>query len=126
MENICYLLVVGSRTIVDYRLVGPFLDGLISTLSFNNYVVVSGGARGVDSLAEFWADQHHFEKKVFLANWDLYGKRAGFVRNEEMHKFIAQFENRKCIAFWDGKSAGTKQNFQLCEIYHTELIRPIC
>lgn len=38
-----------------------------------------------------------------------------------MHKFISQYSNRMCIAFWDGISNGTKYNFTLAEQYHNAL-----
>ena len=121
--NTLYLLIVGSRTIINYNQIAPTLDALINSFVYDSYVVVSGGAKGVDFLAELWADNHKFEKRIFKADWKLYGKKAGFIRNEEMHKFIAQYSNRLVVAFWDGQSKGTQQNFGLAEKYKNPLVK---
>jgi hypothetical protein len=63
-----------------------------------------------------------FQLKFFKADWKLYRKRAGFLRNVEMHKYLKDFSDRLCICFWNGKSKGTTYNFKLCEKYNTPLI----
>lgn len=65
--------------------------------------VVSGGANGVDTLAEQWAKRHNIEFVAFPAHWDRWGKRAGMLRNEDMCNFADIL-----VSFWDGKSSGTK------------------
>lgn len=50
----------------------------------------------------------------FPANWAAFGKRAGYIRNEQMAKYAV--EDGSCgmlIAFWDGKSRGTKHMIDL-------------
>jgi hypothetical protein len=79
--------------------------------------VVAGGAKGADSLAEMYAKSKSYPLRVFPAQWDMYGKRAGYIRNEEMHKFVSQQEKRGVVAFWDGKSPGTEHSFRLAKIY---------
>jgi glycerophosphoryl diester phosphodiesterase len=64
---------------------------------------VSGKARGADSLGETWGNEKNVPIKSFPANWDLYGKRAGYLRNTEMADYADGL-----IAFWDGESKGTK------------------
>ena len=66
-------------------------------------IIVSGGARGADSLGEKYSDEEGFDLEVYPAQWDKYGKRAGFRRNEQMAEVADAL-----IAFWDGKSHGTK------------------
>lgn len=100
------LAIVGSRSFTNESL-------LESTL--NNYkdritLVVSGGARGADSLGESWATKNSIPVKVFKAEWDKYGKSAGMIRNE----LIIQ-ECDICVAFWDGKSKGTANSIFICE-----------
>jgi hypothetical protein len=65
--------------------------------------IVSGGARGADKLGERWAKENDVPLKVFPAEWSIYGKQAGFVRNAQMADYADGL-----IAFWDGKSRGTK------------------
>ncbi|EPZ47608.1 SLOG family protein [Alicyclobacillus acidoterrestris] len=71
-------------------------------------VVVSGGARGVDSYAETFARQRGMTVKVFHADWDKYGKSAGYRRNVDIVNYAD-----KVVAFWDGKSKGTKHTIDI-------------
>lgn len=114
-----YCLVVGSRSITDYNYIKEALDYFLQNKS--EITIVSGGARGVDSLAERYAKEHNYELKIFPADWDKYGKSAGYIRNDEMHKYISQFSDRGIVAFWDGKSKGTAQNFGLASRYNTPI-----
>jgi hypothetical protein len=66
-------------------------------------VIISGGAKGADSLGELFAERNNLELERYPAEWDKYGKGAGFRRNHRM-SLIAD----GCLAFWDGKSGGTK------------------
>lgn len=70
--------------------------------------VVSGTARGVDRLGEIWANANQIPVKRFPANWDEYGKSAGYLRNAEMAKY-----SDALVALWDGKSKGTEHMINL-------------
>lgn len=91
------LAVVGSRTIDNIDLVFDFLDEL-------TYVdkIISGGAKGVDTLAEMYAISHDIPHQIIRPEWNKYGKRAGFLRNT-----LIVEECTHLIAFWDGVSKGT-------------------
>ncbi len=65
--------------------------------------VVCGQARGPDTWGGEWAYANDIPIKYFPANWDMLGKRAGYVRNQQMADNADML-----IAFWDGKSRGTK------------------
>lgn len=65
--------------------------------------VVSGGAYGVDMLGAKFAKDCGLPVKFFYPDWDGLGKRAGFVRNQEMADYADAL-----IAVWDGQSRGTK------------------
>jgi hypothetical protein len=54
-------------------------------------------------LGEKYAKEEGFDLEIYPAQWDKYGKSAGFRRNEQMAKIADAL-----IAFWDGKSHGTK------------------
>ena len=114
-----YCLVVGSRTFSDYSLLSDKLDKLLSNQK--EVVIVSGGARGADALAKHYAKEHNLDYREFPADWNRYGKSAGYKRNVAMHRYIAQFSDRGCVCFWDGKSKGTQHNFALAEQYKTPL-----
>jgi hypothetical protein len=98
------LIVAGSRGFNDYELLSRTLFAIAEdvdpTVEISN---VSGMARGADMLAAQFAKTNNVQLYEFPANWDMYGKRAGYLRNEEM----AAFSNG-LLAFWDGESRGTK------------------
>lgn len=121
-EKLCeyfFCLVVGSRGFTDYDYFSKKLDYLLQNHA--KAVIVSGGAKGADSLAERYAREKGFKLKVFPAQWDKYGKSAGYIRNKEMHEYLSKQKHRGVAAFWDGKSKGTKQSFQLAEEYDNPL-----
>lgn len=118
-DKMKHVLVVGSRTFNDYEQLAKVLDKVAE--GYKKITIVSGGARGADALAKKYAKNKGFEYKEFPADWDKYGKSAGYRRNEEMQKFIAQFDDRKVVAFWDGVSKGTQHSIDLAKKYNNEL-----
>lgn len=91
------IAIVGSREFSNWRQVIDCVNALpIDT------IVVSGGARGVDRIAEQIARQRGMTVQVFPADWNKHGKSAGMIRNQ----FIVDYAD-KVIAFWDGQSRGT-------------------
>lgn len=115
-----FLLVAGTRTFDDYELLSKKIKQL-TTKYGNNICIVSGGAKGADTLAERYAKEHGLEFIKFPAKWDEYGNKAGFIRNEKMHNYISQHEHRGCVLFWDGKSKGTKHSIALSKKYENQL-----
>jgi len=93
------VLICGSRGISDSGVVSQAIEqcGLHPTH------IISGGARGVDALAAEYAASRGIQFTEYLADWDRYGKRAGFMRNCVM---IGAAD--AVIAVWDGTSPGTK------------------
>lgn len=51
---------------------------------FGEILIIHGAAKGADSLAGKWASANNIEQISFPAQWDKYGKAAGFLRNTEM------------------------------------------
>lgn len=91
--------VIGSRDFNDYNRVKRILD--LYPIS----VIVSGSARGADTFGEMYADEKGLKKEIYKPDWDLFGKRAGFLRNTTI------IENcDMVVAFWDGTSKGTKDS----------------
>jgi hypothetical protein len=97
------LLVAGSRSINGMKTV---YDG-ISSLNLNIGEIISGHAKGVDILGEQYALLHNIPIKLFPADWDKYGKRAGYLRNIEMVKYCDE-----AIIFWDCESKGTLHDIE--------------
>lgn len=76
------ILVCGSRDSLDFQFVYNYLDTLADVST-----VITGGAPGVDSFAQKWAEtEDGIESIVVPANWDKYGLAAGPIRNSEMLK----------------------------------------
>lgn len=89
--------IVGSRTITSLN-----LDFYINKNNIRQ--IVSGGANGVDSIAEKWARQHGIEVLIYKPQYEVYGgKYAPIQRDKELVN-----ASDIVIAFWDGKSKGTK------------------
>lgn len=73
------IAIVGSR---DYPLLGS-VELFVKTLD-STTMIVSGGARGVDRTAERAAKHRGLRALIFPADWPTYGKRAGYIRNEQI------------------------------------------
>lgn len=76
-------------------------------------MIVHGNARGVDRIAHQEAQKAGLLIESHPADWDRYGKAAGFIRNEEMAKLGADL----CICFWDGRSRGTLHMMEMAAKY---------
>ena len=99
------VIIAGTRDFNDYAFLKKNVDYFLQGINPNNeeIEIVSGNARGADKLGERYAKEHNLPVKLFPANWDKYGKRAGYLRNQEMANYSDML-----IAFWDEKSKGTK------------------
>lgn len=95
--------IIGSRSVTDKNFVYSKLDKIF--LNRKPDLVVSGGAKGPDTLGVSWARENGVEVKEFIPDWERYGRAAGFKRNTQ----IVESANL-VIAFWDGASRGTKDS----------------
>lgn len=78
------IAVVGSRTLGGATVRNAIIGLLKQHSRFPEIVVISGGATGVDTEAEYAAFELGLEFKLFRAKWDVHGKSAGPRRNGEM------------------------------------------
>ena len=128
------IAIVGSRDFEDYELlkfqllkyINKRLDSIVipgepyrrADLDVN---IVSGGARGADTLAEKFANEFGLKKMIFKPDWNMYGKSAGFIRNRKI------VENCDVLfAFQVNKSRGTQHSIDLArelkkEVYVYEI-----
>lgn len=74
----------------------------IAECSWSPTVVISGTARGVDTLGERWAGENGIPIEKYPADWNTHGKSAGYKRNQLMAE-----KAEALIALWDGTSKGT-------------------
>ena len=88
------LLIIGSRTISGFDLKGYIPP--------ETTMIISGGAEGIDSEAEHYADRHRLSKLILRPQYQLFGRAAPIRRNEEMVDYADAV-----LAIWDGVSRGT-------------------
>ncbi len=99
--------IIGSRTFNDYELVCKTIKELkLETMTH----MVSGGAKGADSLGERYAKEHNIPCIIYKPDWNTHGKSAGFLRNKDIINACDIV-----VAFWDGKSKGTEHSIMLAK-----------
>ena len=96
------IAIIGSRNIEPENL-GDYLPKEVSE-------IVSGGARGVDSKARDYAVEHNIKLTEFLPEYNKYKRGAPLKRNIQICKY-----SDRVLAFWDGKSRGTKFVIDYCK-----------
>lgn len=95
------VIIAGSRDIIDFDLV----EQAVRESGFEITEIVSGGAKGVDSLGEDYANLHDIPTTVFPAQWKKHGPAAGPIRNRKMAEYVGK---EGCLVLvWDGKSRGS-------------------
>ena len=96
--------VVGSRTCNPEKVA----DILNDILPRDTDTIISGGAAGADTGGALAASRFLLDLVVHKPDWEKHGKSAGYKRNV----LIAE-DADACIAFWDGKSKGTRHTIDL-------------
>ena len=119
------IIICGSRRWNDRQAIAQWLNEFVVERGyrFPDPVIVHGGARGADRLAEEEAGKAGLLTEAHPADWERHGKRAGLIRNEEMAALGADL----CIAFWDGRSTGTRHMLDTARRHGipTEVIRDL-
>ncbi|MBQ9162295.1 MAG: hypothetical protein IJX74_03370 [Clostridia bacterium] len=96
------IAIIGSRTVTVNNMGDYLPDGCDE--------IVSGGAAGIDTCAAEYAVQNGIKLTVFKPEYSKYGRAAPIVRNKQIVDY-----SDIVIAFWDGKSRGTKSVIDYCE-----------
>ena len=81
------VIIAGSRNFTDYNLLKEKCDKILSKKlndPDSKIIVISGHARGADSLGERYAKEKGLECELYPADWDKFGKSAGYRRNKLM------------------------------------------
>ena len=118
MKNI-RVIIAGSRNFKDNSFLEEKLDYLLGNYQPEQVTIISGGARGADSLGEKYAHKKGYSSKIVEAEWDnlevkktwvrvkkdgtKYNALAGFQRNQAMADMATH-----AVMFWDGMSRGTQ------------------
>ena len=108
------VIIAGGRDFNDYEYMSTKLNELFKDPNtFNNKTIkiISGMAKGADFLAIRYADENKLTKILFPANWKVYPRIAGFLRNNDMLSIATHL-----IAFWDRKSNGTKHMIEIAQM----------
>lgn len=94
------LLICGSRGWTDQDTIADVL----ADYAPDHPTVIHGDARGADTLAAAVAMLYGYDVQAFPADWQIHGRRAGYLRNVQM----LEQQPDKVIAFHDGRSRGTQ------------------
>lgn len=104
------VIIAGGRNFDDYDLLCKTVDYYLSRQ--NDIEIVSGTAKGADELGERYAEEKGYKIKRFVADWNYFGKGAGYIRNEEMAIYADAL-----IVFWDGISKGSQHMMNIADLY---------
>lgn len=109
------LAIIGGRDFSDYELLKQTLNDHFFCETMGSYgwmmdEIVSGGAKGGDQLGAQFAREENLKLTEFLPDWDKHGKRAGFIRNEDIIK-----NSDFVCAFWSGLSKGTGNSLSIAK-----------
>lgn len=108
------LAIVGSRNFDDNFLMIEILHTFMAgydNLWEEKIEVISGGAKGADLMAKKCALIAELKYTEFPAEWDKYGKSAGYIRNKQIVDVCDIV-----LAFWDGESKGTQHTIKLAKV----------
>lgn len=107
------LAIVGSRNFTDYNFIKQNIEKTLKKWDKTPDLVISGGANGVDCLAEKWAKENNIKTLIYYADWSK-GKKAGPVRNtlivNECDYMIAFPSRLKSIGTYDSINKAKKAN----------------
>jgi hypothetical protein len=102
------LIIAGSRAFTDYSVL---IDNIKKYgIHDMDVTVLSGGARGADKLGERFANEYNKKLELYPAQWDRFGRSAGYQRNVQMADNATHL-----LAFWDGTSPGTRHMINIAK-----------
>ena len=106
---------VGNSSIEDdYK----YLDSM--HFRFNIQEIVSGCAKGADTLGEEWAKSRKIKTTRFPAEWDKYGVGAGTLRNTKMIHYVMNHYHRPIVIAFPG-GVGTQHMMRIAIQSHVRV-----
>lgn len=112
------VLFCGGRDYTDLRQITAAMAKLESSTK-GKLIIITGGARGADSVAATVAKTRGIHTAIVYALWDFYGKPAGPRRNEAM---IEGLKPHLVVAFPGGR--GTQHSIETAERNGIEVWQP--
>ena len=111
------VIIAGCRDFDDYELLKEKCDDFLQDEKKEDVIIISGHASGTDALGERYAQERGFQLETYPADWKAHGRAAGSIRNARM----ASAANL-LIAFWDGKSRGTKNMIETAKNHNLKVV----
>jgi hypothetical protein len=109
------VIIAGSREFTDFEYAKKKLEPLFKNINKDEIEIISGNARGADKIGEEWAKFKNYKLSIFPAQWNKFGKSAGYKRNEEMANYAKESETPRLICFWNYESKGTKHMIDIAK-----------
>lgn len=106
------VLVTGGRDFIDRKFVFKSLNKIHGDTSID--LLIQGGARGLDTLAEQWAASKEVNCLRVPAKWKLYEQAAGPIRNKEMLEMMEPLLHQCTVVVFSG-GRGTRSMYELAK-----------
>ena len=106
------LSIVGTRDYTNYDNFKNIVNKYIEEVGIPQEIV-SGGAKGVDTLAEIYAHEHNIPIKIFKPDWSKFGRAAGILRNTDIINYsthVLALPNEKSVGTIDSINKAKLQN----------------
>lgn len=135
------IIIAGSRNFNDYKKMRKTLDSIISLKVHegDSVEIIEGGARGADKLGMQYALEEDIPFKEFPAEWenlnvtpcvvkiDRLGRKYNVLAGHNRNKKMAEYAKKESdiailVAFWDGKSPGTKNMIEQAQKLKIEVV----
>ena len=107
------IIIAGGRDFTDKEGLLQTFHQITNHTPNKDITVISGCAKGADSVGQWIANEYRLLIERYPADWDTYGKSAGYARNELMATKATHL-----LAAWDGQSKGTKHMIDIGRKYN--------
>lgn len=113
------IIIAGSRTFTNYYFLRDeckkIIENLLSKYKKEDIEIISGGAQGADRMGQSFAKEYKLKLTVMPAQWEEFGKSAGYRRNVEMAEYAKKDDECLLIAFWNKISKGTNHMINIAK-----------
>lgn len=118
-------IIAGSREFIDQYRLNKVCNWIFAykKIAYSDVKIISGTCRGADIMGENFAKTYNIPVKRFPADWKLYGRNAGNVRNRQMAEYASSSSsnNGVLIAFANSRCKGTMNMINLAIDYKLDV-----